>query len=60
MRLYASSSHSARAADKQVYPALDVVGWYATGAEVQPEDLDTHRRVVTLPAPCFSPHIQLL
>lgn len=34
-----------RGADKQVYSALDVVGWYATGAEVQPEDLDTHRRV---------------
>ena len=30
--------------DKQVYPALDVVGWYATGQQ-QEQDLDTHKQV---------------
>jgi len=28
-----------------VYPALDVVGWYATGAQ-QEADMETHKQVL--------------
>lgn len=33
---------------KQVYPTLDIVGWYATGADVQASDLETHQRITEL------------
>lgn len=33
---------------KQVYPTLDVVGWYSTGAEVHPSGLETHLRMTEL------------
>jgi COP9 signalosome complex subunit 6 len=32
---------------KQVYPALDVVGWYATGAQ-QEADMETHKQIMAL------------
>ena len=32
-------------ADKQTFAHLDVVGWYATGADVQETDIHMHRRV---------------
>ena len=32
-------------ADKQVFPDLDVVGWYTTGPEIRPTDMDIHRLV---------------
>ena len=39
--------HRARPAraDKKVFPKFDVVGWYATGAELQEADLDLQRTV---------------
>lgn len=30
---------------KQVFPKLDVVGWYATGSELQDADMHMHRKV---------------
>ena len=36
-------------ADKQVFPKLDIVGWYATGEEVQETDMLIHRKA-SLPA----------
>lgn len=32
-------------ADKQVFPSLDIVGWYATGETVQEADMVIHRKV---------------
>ena len=32
-------------ADKQVFPKLDVVGWYATGSSQHSGDVAMHRRV---------------
>ena len=32
-------------ADKQVFPGQDVVGWYATGANLGTHDMDIHRKV---------------
>lgn len=40
-------------ADKQVFPKLDVVGWYATGAEVTPEDMEVNRTVRVCPVLCM-------
>lgn len=34
-----------RAADKKVFPKLDVVGWYSTGSALQEADLELHRAV---------------
>lgn len=34
-------------ADKQVFPKLDIVGWYATGEEIQDDDMAIHRKVQT-------------
>ena len=32
-------------ADKQVFPNLDVVGWYTTGSEITEADMQIHRKV---------------
>jgi len=32
-------------ADKQVFPRLDVMGWYATGEGVEPRHMDINRVV---------------
>lgn len=32
-------------ADKQVFPKLDIVGWYATGEGIQDADMAIHRKV---------------
>lgn len=32
-------------ADKQVFPKLDIVGWYATGEEIQDADMAIHKKV---------------
>lgn len=32
-------------ADKQVFPKLDIVGWYATGEQIQDDDMAIHRKV---------------
>ena len=32
-------------ADKQTFPQLDLVGWYATGAEIEDNDMSIHRKV---------------
>jgi hypothetical protein len=32
-------------ADKQVFAQLDVVGWYVTGSELQPEHMAVHTTV---------------
>lgn len=34
-------------ADKQVFPKLDIVGWYATGEDIQEADMLIHRKVYT-------------
>lgn len=44
MRVYNIHVYCHVPADKQVYPGLDVVGWYATGSQ-QEQDLDTHKQV---------------
>ncbi|KAL3161406.1 hypothetical protein ABBQ32_010296 [Trebouxia sp. C0010 RCD-2024] len=33
---------------KQVFPKLDIVGWYATGEEIQDDDMAIHRKVMEL------------
>jgi len=39
---------------KQVFPKLDVVGWYATGEELLPEDMEVNRALAALnESPCF-------
>jgi hypothetical protein len=41
-------------ADKQTYPGLDVVGWYATGASPSSFDLEIQRQMAVLnEAPVF-------
>jgi hypothetical protein len=43
-----------RRADKQTFPALDLVGWYSTGAAPSPDDLASHRQLLALnDAPVF-------
>jgi len=37
------------AADKQVYPRLDVMGWYATGEQVEPQHMDINKVVSSRP-----------
>lgn len=37
-------------ADKQVFPKLDVVGWYATGSGQHSGDVAMHRRVRAAPS----------
>ena len=45
-------------ADKQVFPKLDVVGWYATGNRQHPGDVAMHRRVrQRLRRACAASHI---
>ena len=38
------------AADKQVFPNLDIVGWYATGEDVNEADMHIHRKVMHMSA----------
>lgn len=40
-------------ADKQVFPKLDIVGWYATGEEIGDDDMAVHRKVPS----CWVCHI---
>lgn len=39
------SKHLLITADKQVFPKLDIVGWYATGEEIGDDDMAIHRKV---------------
>jgi hypothetical protein len=32
-------------ADKQVFPRLDVMGWYATGEDLEPKHMDVNKMV---------------
>ena len=41
-------SNIVRAVDKQTFPNLDVVGWYATGGGLTREDMVLHRKVGTI------------
>lgn len=34
-----------RPADKQVFPKVDVLGWYVTGAAVEETHMQIHKRV---------------
>jgi hypothetical protein len=49
---------SSRTADKQVFPKVDVLGWYVTGAAVEETHLHIHKRV-RLGAGCGANVMQL-
>ena len=47
-------------ADKQVFPTLDIVGWYATGEDVNEADMHIHRKVCACQLLVMSPHTTFL
>ena len=48
--------------DKQVFPNLDVVGWYTTGSEITEADMQIHRKVgptsICAPSSCAAVFMQ--
>ena len=54
IRLVPSAVAWLRVAVSSSYPSYECLGWYGTGSQVEPEDVDTHRLVSSRTAP--SPH----
>lgn len=35
-------------ADKQVFPQLELVGWYSTGSDIHPSDINIHKSIASI------------